>query len=107
MSNQPTNTESNDDQTTINAVADEFQFLTYEVENNVAIVSVDRPDALNALNSDLLFELSVAFELAEAARDLAGGRRPRSAGPLRRLAQPRRRRCARSGRNRRSRYRSC
>ena len=68
MSNQPTNAnpEPNDEQTNINAVADEFQLLTYEVEDHVAIVSIDRPDALNALNSDLLFELSVAFELAEA-----------------------------------------
>ena len=66
MSDQSANTDTNNDQTNISAVADEFQFLTYEVENNVAIVSVDRPDALNALNSDLLFELSVALELAEA-----------------------------------------
>ena len=65
MSDEPTNEATNVD-TNISAVADEFQFLTYEVEENVAIVSIDRPDALNALNSDLLFELSVAFELAEA-----------------------------------------
>ena len=63
MTNRPTPTTS---RPTSAPVADEFQLLTYEVENNVAIVSIDRPDALNALNSDLLFELSVAFELAEA-----------------------------------------
>ena len=64
MSDEPTNT--NDEQTNLSAVADEFNLLTYEVESNVATISVDRPDALNALNGDLLFELSVAFELAEA-----------------------------------------
>ena len=47
-------------------VADDFNFLSYEVGDNVAVITVNRPDALNALNSDVLFELSVAFELAEA-----------------------------------------
>jgi enoyl-CoA hydratase len=44
----------------------EFQFLHYEVEDNIGIITVDRPDALNALNADLLFELAVAVSLAEA-----------------------------------------
>lgn len=47
-------------------IADDFNFLSYEVSDNVAVITVNRPDALNALNSDVLFELSVAFELAEA-----------------------------------------
>ncbi len=47
-------------------LVDEFDFLTYEVEDGVAVVTVNRPDALNALNGDLLLELSLAFELAEA-----------------------------------------
>ena len=47
-------------------VTDDFNFLNYEVSDNVAVITVNRPDALNALNSDVLFELSVAFELAEA-----------------------------------------
>ncbi|CAN5755602.1 enoyl-CoA hydratase-related protein [soil metagenome] len=50
----------------IGALADEFNHLTYEVEDGVAVLTVDRPDALNALNSDVLLELSLAFELAEA-----------------------------------------
>jgi len=47
-------------------VTDDFNFLNYEVSDNVAVITVNRPDALNALNSDVLFELSVAFELTEA-----------------------------------------
>lgn len=47
-------------------IADDFNFLSYEVSGNIGIITVNRPDALNALNSDVLFELSVAFELAEA-----------------------------------------
>lgn len=45
---------------------DEFDFLTYQRENGAAIISINRPDALNALNADLLYELSLALELAEA-----------------------------------------
>ena len=44
----------------------DFEYLHYEIDNQVAIVTVNRPDALNALNSDLIYELSVAFELCEA-----------------------------------------
>lgn len=47
----------------------DFRMLRYAVEDGVAIVTVNRPDALNALNDELLLELSFAFELAEA--DLA------------------------------------
>ncbi|HKI59107.1 MAG TPA: enoyl-CoA hydratase-related protein [Trueperaceae bacterium] len=43
-----------------------FEHLGYAVEANVAIVTIDRQDALNALNDELLTELSVAFEMAEA-----------------------------------------
>jgi enoyl-CoA hydratase len=48
----------------------EFEFLEYEVDEQVALVTVSRPDALNALNDQLLMELSVAFELAEADLDV-------------------------------------
>lgn len=44
----------------------DFQLLRYEVDGHIAVVTIDRPDALNALNADLLFELSVAVSLAEA-----------------------------------------
>ena len=46
--------------------AEEFSYLHYAVEEQVAIITIDRQEALNALNSDLLFELGVAFELAES-----------------------------------------
>ena len=45
---------------------DDFEFLTYTVEEGAAIIAIDRPDALNALNNELLYELSLALELAEA-----------------------------------------
>jgi enoyl-CoA hydratase/carnithine racemase len=54
------------DDTFDDSLADEFQYLHYDIDGNVAIITVDRPDALNALNADLLFELSAAVALAEA-----------------------------------------
>lgn len=56
----------NEEQHDMQDMQEDFQFLNYEVENNTAIITVNRPEALNALNNDLLYELSVAFELAEA-----------------------------------------
>ncbi|MBS3966375.1 MAG: enoyl-CoA hydratase/isomerase family protein [Truepera sp.] len=46
--------------------AEQFSYLHYAVEEQVALITIDRQEALNALNSDLLFELGVAFELAES-----------------------------------------
>jgi enoyl-CoA hydratase len=43
-----------------------LQYLSYAVEDGVAIITIDRPDALNALNGEVLLELSYAFELAES-----------------------------------------
>lgn len=43
-----------------------FEHLRYEVEGGVAVLTIDRQEALNALDDDLLTELSVAFEMAEA-----------------------------------------
>jgi enoyl-CoA hydratase len=48
----------------------DFQFLDYEVEDNIALITINRPDSLNALNADLLFELSAAVSLAEADYDV-------------------------------------
>ena len=47
-------------------IAAELSFIRYEVEGHVAILTIDRPDALNALSSEVLFELGMALELAES-----------------------------------------
>ncbi len=66
MSDDPNSDEMDMDNPSMDDLTEDFNYLTYEVDDGVAIVTVDRPDALNALNGDLLFELSLAFELAEA-----------------------------------------
>lgn len=43
-----------------------FEHLRYEVDGEVAVITVDRQEALNALNQDVLFELGLVFELAAA-----------------------------------------
>ncbi len=48
----------------------DFEYLRYELDGDIVIVTVDRQEALNALNQDVLFELSVAFEQAEADSDV-------------------------------------
>ena len=62
MSDQP--------QIDISEITSDLENLSYEVRDNVAIITVQREEALNALNADLLFELGVAFELAEADLDV-------------------------------------
>jgi enoyl-CoA hydratase len=47
-----------------------FRTLDYRVEEGVAVITLDRPETLNALDGDALLELSVAFELAEADVDV-------------------------------------
>ncbi|MEH7115703.1 short-chain-enoyl-CoA hydratase [Neobacillus niacini] len=42
-----------------------FQHLLYEKAGNVGLIKINRPDALNALNSEVLYELSDVFELVE------------------------------------------
>ncbi|MCC6328768.1 MAG: enoyl-CoA hydratase/isomerase family protein [Acidobacteria bacterium] len=39
-----------------------FETVEYSIENNVAIVKMDRPDALNALSIQLCLDLRAAFE---------------------------------------------
>lgn len=46
--------------------APEFEYLRLELDGDVAVLTIDRQEALNALNQDVLVELSLAFELAEA-----------------------------------------
>ena len=44
----------------------EFAYLEYHVDEHVAVVTIRRESALNALNDELMMELALAFELAEA-----------------------------------------
>jgi enoyl-CoA hydratase len=43
-----------------------FRHLSIQLDEGVALVTVDRQEALNALNQDLLTELATAFEVARA-----------------------------------------
>src|SRR5439155_379029 len=45
-------------------------FVKMEIEDRLAIVTVNRPDALNALNSTVLRELSMAIEHLSMAADV-------------------------------------
>ena len=44
--------------------------VIYETRGNIAIVTIDRPEALNALNSDVLSELERVVEQAEKDPDV-------------------------------------
>ncbi len=57
-----------------------FEHLRYEVDGEVAVITVDRQEALNALNQAVLFELGLAFELA-AADSAAPSSSPARAAP--------------------------
>ena len=48
----------------------EFNNLKLEVENEVAVLTISRPAALNALNSETLDELNVALTEIEARDDV-------------------------------------
>ncbi|MCF6234285.1 MAG: enoyl-CoA hydratase [Rhodobacteraceae bacterium] len=43
-----------------------FETITVDVENHIALIRLNRPDALNALNTQLLLELCQALEEADA-----------------------------------------
>src|SRR5947208_10977787 len=45
-------------------------FVRVEMEDRLAIVTIDRPDALNALNSAVLRELSMTIEHLSMAADV-------------------------------------
>lgn len=44
----------------------EFEHLNIDMHDGVAVVTVDRQAALNALNQDVLTELAMAFDVAQA-----------------------------------------
>ena len=39
-----------------------MEFITYEVEDKVGIITINRPKALNALNSQVLDELDATLD---------------------------------------------
>ena len=43
-----------------------YETITVDVEDHISIIKLNRPDALNALNQQLLGELMDAFEAADA-----------------------------------------
>lgn len=48
----------------------EFKNLLFEKQGNVGILSINRPKALNALNSEVLDELDVAIDMVQNADDI-------------------------------------
>lgn len=54
----------------MNDDAMEFDHLTLTAEEGVAVLTLDRPDALNALSGELLLEIGVAIDLVEADADV-------------------------------------
>ena len=42
-----------------------MEFITYEVEDKVGIITINRPKALNALNSAVLDELDAALDAVD------------------------------------------
>lgn len=54
------------DELELEDLTSELRFVQLDVEDQIAIITIDRPDALNALDNDVLNELGVAFELAQA-----------------------------------------
>jgi enoyl-CoA hydratase len=59
----------NDHEISADDIAAELEHLSYEVQDNIATLTVNRPEALNALNTEVLLELGAAFELAETNAD--------------------------------------
>ena len=47
-----------------------YQNIIVDVEDNVALIKLNRPDALNALNSDLLDDLMTALRKGEADKNV-------------------------------------
>ena len=48
-----------------------YQFLTFDVADRIATITVNRPDKLNALNDATIAELGRAIDEANARDDVA------------------------------------
>lgn len=55
---------------TTEGIAAELKHVDISLEDGVATLTIERPEALNALNGELLFELGVAFEVVESDADV-------------------------------------
>ncbi|HEY0994351.1 MAG TPA: enoyl-CoA hydratase-related protein [Gemmatimonadaceae bacterium] len=49
-----------------------YQFLTFDVADRIATITVNRPDKLNALNDGTIAELGMAIDEARARDDVGG-----------------------------------
>ena len=49
-----------------------YSFLTFDVADRIATITVNRPDKLNALNDATIAELGRAIDEARAREDVAG-----------------------------------
>lgn len=47
-----------------------FEHLHYDLDGDIAVITIDRQGALNALDQDVLMELALAFEMAESDADV-------------------------------------
>ena len=47
-----------------------YQTIHYEKQDNIAIVTIDRPEALNALNSTVITDLKQVVTTLENDRDI-------------------------------------
>ncbi|MDQ6612489.1 MAG: enoyl-CoA hydratase/isomerase family protein, partial [Gemmatimonadota bacterium] len=49
-----------------------YEYLTFEVADRIATITVNRPDKLNALNDATIGELGVAIDEARSRDDVGG-----------------------------------